>query len=65
MTCEFDPLCDEGEAYAKRLSEAGVATTHHFLKGHIHGSPMFTRLLPSARDYHQVCVKALSDAFRK
>jgi acetyl esterase len=37
ITAEFDPLCDQGEAYASRLSEAGVATTHSRYAGAIHG----------------------------
>lgn len=37
FTCEFDPLRDEGNAYARRLAEAGVAVRHRQLAGMIHG----------------------------
>jgi len=36
-TAWFDPLRDEGAAYAKALSAAGVATSHHPGFGLIHG----------------------------
>ena len=37
LTCGFDPLVDEGDAYAQVLRRAGVPVRHVRLEGSIHG----------------------------
>jgi len=37
ITSGFDPLRDEGRAYAERLTQAGVAVTYECFEGQIHG----------------------------
>jgi acetyl esterase len=63
MTAEYDPLRDDGRAYAARLEEAGVPVELRQLAGHVHGSFAFTRLLDSARRCHDDSVRALSAAY--
>jgi acetyl esterase len=65
VTAEFDPVRDEGEAYARRLVAAGVSVTAIRMAGHIHGSMAFTKLLPSARDLRELVHEQLREAYRR
>lgn len=47
-TAGFDPLRDEGAAYAERLSQAGVRVAHRELSSLVHGFTMMTRAVPAA-----------------
>ena len=49
ITCEFDPLRDEGEAYAERMRAAGVPVKVHRFDGLIHGFFWMTLVLPQAQ----------------
>jgi acetyl esterase len=50
VTAEFDPLRDEGEAYARALAAAGVATETYRANGMFHGFFNMDALLPEALD---------------
>jgi acetyl esterase len=49
VTAEYDPLRDEGEAYAKRLTAAGVPTIMHRYYGMVHGFFWMTGCVDSSR----------------
>ncbi len=49
LTAQYDPLRDEGIAYAKRLQEAGVPVTQLYAKGMIHGFLSMLEELDQAR----------------
>jgi acetyl esterase len=63
QTAEFDPLHDEGVAYAKRLREAGVAVTHTDYPGMIHDPVLFLSLFPQSREALNEAVTQLRRAF--
>ena len=61
VTAEFDPLRDEGEAYAARLSEAGVDVTTKRYDGQIHA---FFQM-PATFDRAAEAIADVSEAMRK
>lgn len=63
VTAEFDPLRDEGKAYADALSNAGVPTTYHCADGLIHDFLATAALLPCSRPPFEAACAALKTAF--
>jgi acetyl esterase len=60
ITAECDPLCSEGEAYAKRLSGAGVPVTYTCYPGMIHPFFSLSGVIPQAFDALQQVANAVA-----
>jgi acetyl esterase len=65
LTAEFDPLRDEGEAYAHRLEEAGVPVTLTRYDGQFHGFVRMPGVIDRARDALAEMTAALDAAFAR
>jgi acetyl esterase len=63
LTAEYDPLRDEGRAYAERLAAAGVPTQYTNYDGVFHGFFGMTEQLPRARQAVEETCAALRKAF--
>ena len=63
ITAEYDPLRDEGEAYGKRLKEAGVPITLSRYNGVIHGFLSLEPLTEKGKQAREECAQALRAAF--
>jgi acetyl esterase len=48
LTAGYDPLCDEGIAYARRLEASGVAVEHRHVPGQIHGFLLMGKMARAA-----------------
>jgi len=63
VTAEFDPLRDQGNAYAKALTEAGVPTHNLTYPGQIHTSFTAVGVIPTANEARQTIAQSLKDFF--
>lgn len=62
LTAEYDPLRDEGDAYAARLAEAGVAVDLVAHPGLVHGFLGFASFAPDAKAAADAAVRRLAAA---
>jgi len=63
VTAEYDPLRDEGEAYARRLEEAGVRVRCRHYPGMIHGFLSFADVVDQGKEAVAEAGTALRAAF--
>jgi acetyl esterase len=63
LTAGFDPLRDEGQAYADRLSAAKVPCTSICFERQIHGFILMGKVLEEANTAVMVCAAALQKTF--
>lgn len=65
LTAGFDPLLDEGRAYAKKLSAAGVAVEYREYADMVHGFILFGGVVDTANAAVAECCSRLRTAFEK
>jgi cation diffusion facilitator CzcD-associated flavoprotein CzcO/acetyl esterase/lipase len=63
VTCQFDPLRDEGDAYAEALASAGVPVRHLRVEGHTHTSLGAVGVLPTGAPIRAEMADALRSFF--
>jgi acetyl esterase len=65
LTAGYDPLVDEGRAYATALSQAGVEVTYREYPDMVHGFVLFGGVLETANAALADCCMALRGAFER
>jgi acetyl esterase/lipase len=63
VTAEFDPLRDEGLAYAEALTDSGVTVRHLPAQGHVHSSVTMVDVVLSGADVRAQMANALRGFF--
>ncbi|MDR3537101.1 MAG: alpha/beta hydrolase [Acetobacteraceae bacterium] len=61
LTCAYDPLCDEGTAYAQRLEREGVRVAHLHFSDQPHGFMSMGRIIRAA----DTAIDMMAAALRK
>lgn len=64
-TAHFDPLRDEGVAYAARLREAGVAARHRSFDTMLHGFLLMGGVSPAALEATELVAREVGKALRE
>lgn len=62
VVCEYDPLRDEGVAYAERLRQAGVPVRLSEYEGMMHGFVRMAAIIDRTQDLHDEIAGYLRDA---
>ncbi len=65
LTAGYDPLVDEGRAYAERLAQAGVDVTYREYSDMVHGFVLFGGVVDAANVAVAECCERLRGAFEK
>jgi acetyl esterase len=65
LTAGFDPLRDEGRAYAEKMTAAGTSVEHRLVQGSVHGFFSFGGVFAHARSAVEESARALRSAFAK
>ena len=65
ITAGYDPLLDEGRAYAERLRAVGVEVAYREYADMVHGFILFGGVLDTANAAVAECCAALRSAFDK
>jgi acetyl esterase len=65
LTAGYDPLVDEGRAYAERLAKAGVEVGYREYSDMVHGFLLFGGVVDTANAAVEECCRQLRAAFEK
>jgi acetyl esterase len=63
LTAGYDPLCDEGDAYARRLQEHGIAVQHRRYADQLHGFISSGGIIRAAHAALDECAAALKSSW--